>query len=285
MIFCYISIFLLNLMLLVQPLKQSQKVFDMKERINRFRESIVRIIVDNEPKGTGFVVSKDGLIATCFHVVQKTEPLSNNTTSITYALNIEIEFTNGLRLPAFIHGSCLNKGFSEAVSKDYCILKVNQNDLIPLKLGSFSDAKEGDIVYMGGYPFGITQPIFAKGMLSTKWKTTGYLNQDEERDVAWLDITMNKGNSGGPIILLSDNPNNDKVIGIASFMLNPFAEPAERIFNFVQGTGGEVLILGVSFREFAKHVNLALMNISLGIGGCVSIDYLKSKIIQNNNTK
>lgn len=60
-------------------------------------------------------------------------------------------------------------------------------------------------------------------MLSTKWVTSGYLNQGGNREVAWLDVTMNSGNSGGPIVLMGEEPEGDKVIGIASFGLNPFA--------------------------------------------------------------
>lgn len=43
-------------------------------------------------------------------------------------------------------------------------------------------------------------------MLSSKWRTGGYLGQGSDRDVAWLDISMTKGNSGGPVLLMSADP-------------------------------------------------------------------------------
>jgi hypothetical protein len=37
---------------------------------------------------------------------------------------------------------------------------------------------------------------------------------------------MNKGNSGGPILLLAEDPTQDVIVGIANFNLNPFAQKA-----------------------------------------------------------
>ena len=75
---------------------------DMKDRIKRIKQSIVRVLVDGQPAGSGFVVWKNGLIATCFHVVQKNEPAANNQTRITYATGIQVEFSNGTRLPGTV---------------------------------------------------------------------------------------------------------------------------------------------------------------------------------------
>jgi serine protease Do len=251
---------------------------DMKDRIKRIKESIVRIFVDGQPAGSGFVVSKNGLIATCFHVVQKNEPAANNQTRITYATGIQVEFSNGTKLSATVHSSCQNQGFADALSKDFCILQVNRSDLSPLSFGKFSDVQEGDQIYLAGFPLGIGQPVFATGMLSTKWATNGYLNQGGPRDAAWLDITMNSGNSGGPVLLLTSKPESDKVIGIATFGLNPFAKPAEELISVVQGFPGNVAIMGVDFKKFGTLIGSALVATSHGVNGCISIDYIRSKL-------
>lgn len=250
----------------------------MKDRIAAVKVSIVRVFVDGQPAGSGFVVSKDGLIATCFHVVQRNEPAPNNQTHILYAPNIQVEFSNGTKLTATVHASCQNQGFAQAMGKDYCILQVPSSNLTPLTIGTFADVQEGDRVFLAGYPLGIAQPVFATGMLSTKWSTAGYLNQGGTRDAAWLDITMNSGNSGGPVLLLTDRPETDKVIGIATFGLNPFAAPAEELVGIVQGFPGNVFIMGVDFKKFGTLVGSALMTTSLGVNGCISIDYLKLKL-------
>lgn len=184
-----------------------------------------------------------------------------------------------------MHVSCQSQGFPEAVSRDYCILEIESKDLIPLSLGTFADVYEGGDVYLCGFPLGINQPVVSVGILSTKWITSGYLNQGSNREVAWLDITMNKGNSGGPIVLMSEEPERDKVIGIASFGLNPFAGPAEKLIEIVQTFPGSVGLMGVDFKRFATLIGTALSSNSLGVSGCVSIDYLKSKLDQDTRPR
>jgi len=250
----------------------------MKERVKRIKGATVRILTDGQPSGTGFVASRAGLIGTCFHVVQHVQAAPNGQTQITYSPSIEVEFNDGSRLPGTVHVSCQSQGFLEALSKDYCILEVECKDLIPLPLGTFTDAYEGADVYLCGFPLGINQPVVSIGMLSTKWTTSGYLNQGSNREVAWLDITMNSGNSGGPIVLIGEEPEGDKVIGIASFGLNPFADPAEKLIEIVQTFPGSATLMGVDFKKFATLIGAALSSNSLGVSGCVSIDYLKSKL-------
>jgi serine protease Do len=250
----------------------------MKQRLAQIKKATVRILVNGQPSGSGFIISRDGLVATCFHVVQHLLPVSNEQTQITYAASIEVEFSDGNKLPATVSGLCQNQGFLEALSKDYCVLEVKSKDLIPLPLGTFSDACEGDNIYLCGFPFGINQAVASVGMLSTRWITSGYLNQGSNREVAWLDITMNRGNSGGPIVLIGSEPQEDKVIGIASFGLNPFANSAEELIRVVQTFPGNVGIMGVDFKKFAVLIGTALASNSLGVGGCISIDYLKIKL-------
>jgi S1-C subfamily serine protease len=250
----------------------------MKQRLTQIKKATVRILVNGQPSGSGFIISRDGLIATCFHVVQNLLPAQGGQTQITYAPCIEVEFNDGNKLPATVSGSCQNQGFLEALSKDYCVLEVKSANLVPLPLGTFNDAYEGDNIYLCGFPFGINQAVASVGMLSAKWITSGYLNQGSDREVAWLDITMNKGNSGGPVVLIGSEPQEDKVIGIASFGLNPFANSAEELIQIVQTFPGNVGIMGVDFKKFAILIGNALASNSLGVGGCISIDYLKSKL-------
>lgn len=250
----------------------------MKQRIAPIKQSTVRISIDGQASGTGFAISKDGLVATCFHVIQHIQEAPNGQTQITYASPIEVEFHDGTKLTATVHESCQNQSFLEAMSKDYCILKVAAKNLRPLPLGIFADAYEGADIYLCGFPLGINQPVVSVGAFSTKWTTSGYLNQGSNREVAWLDITMNRGNSGGPIVLIGEEPKDDKIIGIASFGLNPFADSAEKLIKIVKTFPGNVFLMGVDFKEFATLIGAALASNSLGVSGCVSIDYLRGKL-------
>lgn len=248
----------------------------MEVRHSIIKKATVRVFIDDRPSGSGFIISTNGLIATCFHVVQKLSPTSDGNTQVTYSSSIVVEFEDGQRLPANIHHSCQNENLVRSISKDFCILQVDAQNLVPLELGEFNDIEEGANIYLCGFPLGIDQPVVSVGILTTKWSSPGYLNQGTNRDVAWLDITMNSGNSGGPIMLMGDNPESDKVIGIATFGLNPFAKSSKELVKLVQTFPGNAVIMGVDFRKFATLIGTALASNSTGVNGCVSIEYLNS---------
>ncbi|HUU12791.1 MAG TPA: serine protease [Terriglobia bacterium] len=245
----------------------------MQQRIQRAKEGAVRVLVEGRPVGTGFAISTS-VIATNFHVVQQIVPTAAGQTQISYASNIEVQLQDGRVLPATPHPSVLGNGLKGAVSRDVALLSVPVKDLRPLMLGHFSDVSEGDAVYVAGYPFGVEQVIFSRGMLSTKWTAPGYLGQGGQRDVAWLDVTMNKGNSGGPVFLLANDPSHDVVVGIANFNLNPFAKAAEEFANVAAAFPGTVVIMGINFKQFSTLIGAALASQTHGVGGCISIDYV-----------
>lgn len=246
----------------------------IQERVQRVKQSTVRILVNGNPAGTGFAVA-ESLVATNFHVVQQLTPAPGGHTQVTYGSKIEVQLQDGRVLTATPHPSVSGQGLQAAIGKDVALLRVPTKDLRPLKLGRFSDVSEGDSVYLAGYPLGVGQVIVATGMLSTKWKTDGYLGQGGLRDVAWLDITMNRGNSGGPVLLPANDPSRDAVVGIANFSLNPFAQSAEEFAGVAAAFPASVVIMGVDFKRFSTLIGAALASQSHGVGGCLAIDYLQ----------
>lgn len=245
----------------------------MRQRVKQAKENAVRIFVNGKPVGTGFAVAT-GLIATNFHVVQQFSAVGEQT-QVGYASNIEVQLLDGRVVTAKPHSSVMGMGLQEAIGNDVALLTIPVKDLRPFKLGHFADIEEGDEVYLIGYPLYVGQPIITKGMLSTKWKTDGYLGQGGSRNVAWLDITLNKGNSGGPVLLLTDDPAQDVVIGIASFNLNPFARSAEKFAKVVAKFPGNIMIMGIDFKQFSMLIGDALASQSHGVGGCIAIDYVR----------
>jgi len=268
-----IGIFLTVLCLFAGYGEGAQVGDGMRQRVPRVKESTVRILVNGTSSGTGFAVAAN-LVATNFHVVQQLSPGAGGQTQVAYAGKIEVELHDGRLVPATPHSSVSGNNLQTAVGRDVVLLTVPVSDLKPLKLGRFTDAAEGDGVYLAGYPLGIEQVIVAKGMLSTKLKAGGYLGQGGTRDVAWLDVTMNKGNSGGPVLLLAEDPARDVVVGIANFILNPFAQRAEEFANMAASFPGNAVILRVDFKKFSTLIGEALKSQSHGVGGCVAIDYL-----------
>ena len=253
------------------------------ERLAHAKKSIVRILIQGKPSGTGFVVSKAGQIITCWHVIDPAFILDSLNRRIGLR-KIEAEFPDGETVELGIYNFLLQQGNREAVAYDYCFLqplKTVSSSFEFLTLGTFEDINEGDQVYTIGYPLGIKQQFVSTGILSTKWVDTAkfWTNNKPDslvRKVAWLDLTMNKGNSGGPIIKIGSTPSEDKVIGIATFILNPFANDSQVLSVLSSRLQVDMELGGISQVKVNKLFADAISNNSIGISGCISIDHIKS---------
>ncbi len=247
---------------------------------------------DSISVGTGFFVSKEGDVATCWHVVASR--LSVDERNGRILSKIQIELNNGAKYNVGIHNYYINKGNKDAQIYDYCLLVITdriKSAFDYYNLGSFETVNEGDYVYSCGYPLGIQQQFISSGIFSTKWKDSikwrepNAKNQLDtiqtfNREVAWMDLTLNRGNSGGPIILFGNNPKDDFVIGISSFILNPYAKPADEILihNSRFRNGGGSVFDGISANKVNSLFAEAIAYNSIGISGCISIDYLKKTL-------
>jgi len=274
-----IYIVILLFLLIFQPFAVNAEPGQMIIRHQRVVNATVRIEVAGIPKGTGFVAASD-LIVTNYHVVKAIRRNAQGGISANIAQNITVRLLGGTVLSAKPLRGSESSQLSKYIGKDYVLLKVNEINLKPLQLGTLGDALPGSSIYIAGYPFGVDQPIVTKGMLSTKWKAPGYLGVGDKRNVAWLDVSMNAGNSGGPVIIFGDTPEKDKVIGIATFNLNPFAQRAGELATFARQTRerGSVSVMGINIGGFAELVGNALRENSLGVGGCVAIEYVKEDL-------
>jgi serine protease Do len=120
------------------------------------------------------------------------------------------------------------------------------------------------------------------GIVSTKFTDTlsAKANSGDVkvvREGAWLDMTLNRGNSGGPIIKIGTSYVDDEVIGLATFILSPYAQAAQRAFEITKNPGVDLRFSsGFSQSDINQLFALALTNSSYGISGCVSIDYFHS---------
>jgi serine protease Do len=201
-----------------------------KARVEHLKNSVVKILIDGNAVGTGFFISDKGEILTCFHVVFNDNLKIENS---KIKSKLQIVKNDSIVIDVFIPKYYRDKGYSNARRYDYCLLQISDRkhlkDISYLKLGEFNDVNEGDIVVSCGYPHKIKVPFISSGLFSTKWIETNYELRGQDtiavpRNVGWLDLTLNPGNSGGPIIILGDTYHDDKVVGIATFILNPFAK-------------------------------------------------------------
>lgn len=132
--------------------------------------------------GSGFLISSDGYIVTCEHVVHDASKIT------VYFQNLEIE-------------AILVDQDSEI---DVALLKIDGLNLPHLTLGDSDALKVGEWIVSIGYPFSM-QPFVAKGILGAK---------DDVNKLLFTDILINPGNSGGPLLNLKA-----EVIGVSSALL------------------------------------------------------------------
>jgi serine protease Do len=191
--------------------------------------------------GTGFVISKDGLILTNNHVIEGAD-------------KIEVVFANGARLKAKVIGA--------DPKTDVALIRAEgSREYSPLALGSSSDLLPGDWVVAIGSPYGLDHTVTA-GIVSAVGRDIGAGPYD---DFIQTDAAINPGNSGGPLLALDG-----KVIGINT-AINPqantigFAVPidmAKEILPQLEQQGRVVRgWLGVTVQpitpELAETMNLA----------------------------
>lgn len=249
---------------------------DNVKRIKKAKEVTVQILIDSIPSGTGFFINNKGLVASNMYVIE-TENLKVDSTTGLILNKIEIKLNSGKREEVTVVDFFL-KGEGYQIGKFYnffCLEPINKHLTTQyVKIGNYSSIKEGDNIYTCGYPFGIEQPVFTTGITSTKFKQFS-LDSLNHRNVAWLDLSMNKGNSGGAIFVMKDNPENDEVIGIASFNLNVLSQYATQLKAIARNRGANAILGGLDIKGFAELTAISIEANSYGIGGLISIEYLK----------
>jgi len=142
--------------------------------------------------GSGFVIHSSGFIATCYHVVAQAE-------------SIRVRLPDGRTYSAQLVGA-------DGV-RDIAALKIPAYGLVPLRMGDPTKVNYGDKVYTFGYPF---PSIMGADLIVTSGTVTGWRIFHNTR-IFQLDLQVNPGNSGGPLI------NEDgEVIGIVFSRLDPW---------------------------------------------------------------
>ncbi|HWR86981.1 MAG TPA: trypsin-like peptidase domain-containing protein, partial [Acidiferrobacterales bacterium] len=141
---------------------------------------------DNKSLGSGFLVSPDGYILTCAHVVE-------NATEILVRLTDRREFTA--------------KVIGADRRSDVALLKIDATGLPQVRIGNPEKVRVGEWVLAIGSPFGFESSATA-GIVSAKGRS---LPRENYVPFIQTDVAINPGNSGGPLFNLQG-----EVIGINS---------------------------------------------------------------------
>jgi len=160
--------------------------------------------------GTGFIVSKDGLIATNRHVVQGSD-------------NVTVTLSDGTELESVEKVGQTNEGDP----LDIAFLKVKDakgKELKPVKLGDSSKVRVGEKVLAIGNALGQFQNTVTTGIISgygrdVEAADASGMNAETLQNLFQTDAAINQGNSGGPLINMSG-----EVIGINTAVAGDGAE-------------------------------------------------------------
>ena len=140
--------------------------------------------------GSGFIISKDGLVVTNNHVIQDAE-------DIIVRVNGDKEFKA--------------KVIGADPLSDIAVLKLDtKEEFIPVKFGDSDKARIGDWVIAIGNPFGLGGTV-TSGIISARNRSIGLSRYE---DYIQTDASINSGNSGGPLFDM-----NGDVIGINTAIL------------------------------------------------------------------
>lgn len=202
-----------------------QRIINVYERVS---PSVVHItsrtevfdfwrgVVPREGSGSGFVLDREGNIATNYHVVQN-------------AQQIEVLLADGAAYPAeLIGGDPYN---------DLAVLRIEAPEdlLVPVEIGSATSLRVGQRVIAIGNPFGLDWTL-TTGVVSALGRTIETENGQALGEVIQTDAAINPGNSGGPLL-----DSAGRVVGVNSAIRSPsggsvgigFAIPAETVLRVV----------------------------------------------------
>ncbi|MDO4569981.1 MAG: trypsin-like peptidase domain-containing protein [Planctomycetia bacterium] len=140
-----------------------------------YRETIA------QGEGSGFVIDKNGHIATNFHVIAS-------------ATEIQVTLFSGNSYSAQLVGA--------DPANDTAIIRVKapEDELFPVRFGDSSRLKVGQKVYAIGNPFGLELTL-STGVISSLNRSLPSQNQARTiKQVVQIDAAINPGNSGGPLL-------------------------------------------------------------------------------------
>lgn len=190
--------------------------------------------------GSGFLISNDGYILTCAHVVEG-------------AQEIAVRLTDRREFRAQLIGADRRS--------DVALLKINATGLpAPVAIGNPMHLAVGEWVLAIGSPFGFDSSA-TSGIVSAKGRS---LPSENYVPFIQTDVAINPGNSGGPLFNLKG-----EVVGVNSqiysrtgvFMGVSFAIPIDIAMRIAQQLKGEGRVrrgwLGVSLQEVSRGVAAA----------------------------
>ena len=171
----------------------SRKNSSIKEVVKKIQDSVVEVFTEepvNSPffeqyvetgAGSGVIISKDGYIVTCAHVVQGSN-------------NIKVALTNGDTYDATVIGA------PDDVN-DIAVLKIDGNEFTAAVFGDSDKLSVGDEAIVIGNPLGSLGGTVTNGIISALERDV--IVEGSPMTLLQTNAAINPGNSGGGIFNIS----------------------------------------------------------------------------------
>jgi S1-C subfamily serine protease len=198
-------------------------------------------LVPQQGQGSGFILDKQGHIATNYHVIAN-------------AQNIIVQTWDKHRYKARVVGADKRH--------DLALLQIDAPNLEPVTLSTSHDLVPGQEVYAIGNPFGLNGTM-TMGIISAIRSIQGPEGGEIENAIQ-TDAAINPGNSGGPLLdshgdviginsLIATNPNNQQEVDQSAGI--GFAIPIDT----VKAVLGDIQRYG-----FARRPSLGAQGLAIG---------------------
>lgn len=249
------------------PLKSAE--LSSKDILAKNNGAVVQIIVNGEFHGTGFIISKDGLIATANHVITTKE--SGYTEA---SKKIEVRIPNSPRLH-FARPAIPITTTSKV--HDVAILRVEVIDLPCVELGELSEVEQGNSVTVIGFVPGLNQSLLLTGIVSAKTEDVTVIDKQAYRSrIAIFEIPVRGGVSGSPIFSNATG----RVVGVVTTKVYGISQQLDETLSKLNSVG-EVTMVGSTGASVGINKTLAGLigtleeNLVSGLGSAVNISYVK----------
>ena len=166
---------------LVNPLEVLKSVSDATTAlVQKISKSIVSVN-SHMSRGTGLVLSKDGYIVTCNHVLQ-------GCSSVKIGLGGKV---------------CNARIVGTDAYNDVALLKADKGDFEPIEFADSARLSAGQFVLALANPFNRPQPTATTGIITNAEASIRHWRGTAMENVIATDAKLNPGFSGGPLIDVS----------------------------------------------------------------------------------
>jgi S1-C subfamily serine protease len=164
---------------LVNPLEVLKSLSEATSMlIKQVSESVVSIKAQMS-RGTGVVLTEDGYIITCNHVLQGCNAIKIGQGEKTFSAKI----------------------VGTDPYNDLALIKAEKGKFTPIKLGDSEKLSVGQYVLALANPFNRNQPTATSGMVTSVNSTIrGWRGSTQMENVIATDAQLNPGFSGGPLV-------------------------------------------------------------------------------------